>query len=492
MRRVFFRELKPYSLTDIMAALGCDAPDALHMVERLMVRGIVCFRGPSEQNDANGADGMEVRIDEVYQFRFVGLVALSDWVIVVYPKYFRDSSPSEDELRQIFQVLRRAESWSSAARFAEGGEHANDRLPVLLALLDLYAEHGVYSNSIDGHELNGSGVIEWDRTINRHLPILAEGVPIYIDFETRKTLRDESDFITRLHRAVLTECSRELIETGIGELLSVEEVLISEEDVDDFGDVETLVARLERERAIQYIDWKISVLKLLERYLIGRESAIEREDIQSIGTTSFSSIWEKACKVAFGDLLDTQLCDLGIPLSKRWRARSFETVLQIVPHPVWERLERDGGFRSCGKVRTLIPDTVTFREGVDGSWIFCIYDAKYYVPSLSDKITKQPELESVTKQFLYQSAYRKFVLDHGFDRVVNAFLVPSCDGELRMLARVSFPEVMGSEKAPFSDFVNMWALPATKVFDAYLDGSELNAPGWDSLWGQTDAGGLRE
>ncbi|WP_418722675.1 LlaJI family restriction endonuclease, partial [Enorma sp.] len=298
MQWASFCELKPYSLADIATELGCDASGASAAIGCLVLRGIVCLRNSNERNDADSADEIETRAGEVYQFCFVGLVVFEDWVVVVYPKYFCDRQPSEDELRQIFQVLRRTESWSSVAKLVESDERASNRLPVLLALLDLYADQGVYSNYIDGYELNGSGVIEWGRTIGRYLPVLADGTPIYIDFETRKTLCDESDFIARLHRAVLTECSREFVEMGIGELLSVEEVLISEEDVDDFGDVETLVARLERERAIQYIDWKISVLKLLERYLIGRESAIEREDIQSIGTTSFSSVWEKACKVA--------------------------------------------------------------------------------------------------------------------------------------------------------------------------------------------------
>lgn len=95
---------------------------------------------------------------------------------------------------------------------------------------------------------------------------------------------------------------------------------------------------------------------------------------------------------------------------------------------------------------------------------------------------KQPGLESVTKQLLYQSAYRKFVKDHGFERVINAFLVPSCDGELKLIARVSFPEVMGVEEPPFSNYVDMWAVPAAEIFDAYLDGRELDAKDWNVLW----------
>lgn len=474
MRRAFFRELKPYSLAGVAAALGCDTADALNAIERLMTRGIIRFRSLGTWDGADGTDEEGARADELYQFCFVGVVALRDWAIVVYPKYFRNRIPSEDELRQILRVIRHSEQWSSVAKLVDDGERACDRLPILLALLDLYAEHGVYSNYVEGHELNGPGVIEWGRTIGRHLPVLADEAPIYIDFETRKTLRDESDFITRLHRAVLTECSRELIETGIGGLLSVEEVLISEENVDGFGDVETLATRLERERAIQYVDWKIAVLELLERYLLGRQSAIEREDARSIGTTSFYHVWETACKVAFGDLLGVRLRDLGISLAVRWHKRGSETLLQIVPRPTWERAKSGGDFAACGEVDTLVPDTVAFREDIDGTRTFCIYDAKYYVPSLRGRMVGQPGLESVTKQFLYQSAYRTFVIDHGFNRVVNAFLIPSCDGKLKLMARVSFSEVMGMEGSPFSNYVDMWSVPSGEVFETYLNGCRLN------------------
>ena len=120
--------------------------------------------------------------------------------------------------------------------------------------------------------------------------------------------------------------------------------------------------------------------------------------------------------------------------------------------------------------------------GRDGRRVFCIYDAKYYMPSLSGKMQKQPGLESVTKQFLYQSAYRPFVEDHSFDAVVNAFLVPTCDDEPRKLARVSFPKVMGEVEPPFSNYIVMWALPAREVFDAFLRGERIDDGLLRTVW----------
>ena len=444
-----------------------------------MMRGIMRYR-PGEVGD-DDPDAETAASGELYQFVFVGIALVGDLVVIAYPKYFRDRRPNEAELRQILRVLRRDSARTSVASLSEDGKLADDMLPVMLALLELYAECGVYSNFVEGREMNGPGSIDWGRTIGRHLPIINNDRPIYVEYETRKTLRDESDFITRLHRAVLTECSRELTRTGVSELLSLDEVWLSDESVDDFGDVETLEWRLLRERGAQFVDWKGAVLRLLERYLLCREGAVEREVVQTLGSTCFFRLWEDACKVAFGDELGVRLGELGLELDAAWVGRRSETLLGIIPRPKWERC-REYGYATCGDVATLIPDTVTPAVTDGGESVFCIFDAKYYVPSSSGKMKGQPGLESVTKQFLYQSAYKDFILAHGFSRVVNAFLVPSDADGLRKIARVSFTDVMGEVGPPFSNYVDMWALSAREVFDVYLRGERVDGGMMRAIW----------
>lgn len=480
MRRVFFRELKPYSELEIARQLGGDAELARNIIEKMMARGVIRYRSITAPDGVDLSDEEDALPDELYQFAFVGMASLGDVVAISYPKYFRDREPSENELKQLFDVLKRDVDAASILKLAEDANRSADKLPVMLALLDLYSEYGVYSNYVDGFELNGAGVIDWNRTIGRHLPIVQNAVPIYVDYESRKTLRDESDYITRLHRAVLTEISAELRRSGIASLLNVEEVSLSDEDIDALGDDETIKMRLERERGSQFMDWKISVLTLLERYLLDREHNTEEEEVRALGTTSFYGLWERACKVAFGDKLDRRLGALGIPLVGKWKGRRLETLLEIIPRPTWER--REGGcFVPCGNVDTLIPDTIAFHEDAGGNRVFCIYDAKYYVPTLSGKMRKQPGLESVTKQFLYQTAYKDFVRDHSFTSVVNAFLVPTSSDEPFEIGRVSFPEVMGTVEPPFSNYVDMWAIPAGEVFRAYLEGHRLSLPEWKKI-----------
>lgn len=477
MRKVYVRELKPYSLHDLAEKLAPE-DNAQQIVDWLMERNIIRHYDKFASNEVDssfeeetGADSTEP--EQEYQFRFVGMAIVKDNVFIVYPKYFRDREPDNSELKQIFQVLKRDGGRANIASPAEEGRQSTDRLPLMLALLDLYSEYGEYSNYIDGLEVNGGGLIEWNRTIGNHLPMVVNDEPIYVEYESRKTFRDESDFITRLHRTVLTECSAELADAGVADLLSLDEVRISDESVDDLGDLETLEWRLERERGIQFVDWKISILDLLAKYLRNRSTNAENSEIKVFGTTSFYHIWEKACKVAFGDKLHTKLNKLGFSLADKWKNQANKELIKIIPHPQWERYY-ERGYYDCTETDTLIPDTITFVRSDDGHRTFCIYDAKYYVPSTKGKMRHQPGVESVTKQFLYQSAYRRFIKDHKFDSVYNAFLVPSSSDAFSKIARVSFSEVMGWFEPPFNNYIDMWALPAYKVFDTYLQNKKFS------------------
>lgn len=481
MRQAYVCELKPYSIATLAGEFDMEPGRALHVIEGLMARGIVKYRTNKSAKNADTPDEDGAKDDERYQFNFVGMIMVAGIVIIAYPKYFKEETPSRDELRQIMRLLKRDAGRASIATLSDDGERTDDKLPVMLALLELYAEYGAYSNYIEGRELNGSGAIDWSRTIGNHLPLLSDGRPVYVEYETRKTLRDESDFITRLHRAVLTECSKQLFDAHVGDLLSLDEVEISDEEVADFGDSETLERRLERERGSQFVDWKIAVLDLLWRYLLNRESAAEHDEIRALGTRSFFHLWEMACKTAFGDELGSKLGELGFPLRGKWIERKRDTLLGIIESPKWER-RRDDRYVECNPVATFIPDTIVFATSEDGRRVFAIYDAKYYTPEVARKIEKQPGLESVTKQFLYQSAYKDFVLEHDFDYVVNAFLVPSAENELKELARVSFPKVMGEVEPPFSNYVHMWALPASAVFETYLRAERIDEESMRAIW----------
>nr|WP_302807953.1 LlaJI family restriction endonuclease [uncultured Adlercreutzia sp.] len=475
MKRVFVRELKPYSVADIARLMEANRDRARSAIERLLAGGIICYRSGHPSGSPDFPEENATSADELYQFNWVGLAMVEDWIFVCYPKYLQNDSLTEKEIERhmilVLQVLRHQQKTDRMERMAVGDLRSSNKLPAMLRLLELLDEHGEYSNYERTYEVNGTGNIDWNRTINEHLPTIFHKRPIYTDLKTRRTHRDNSDYITRLHRAILTECSQLLAECGIVEMLGLSEIWLSDERVEDLGDDESLRWRIERERSTQFITWKQDVLDAMMLYLFDRKTNIEHETVQSLGTSTFCHLWEAACKIAFGDLLPKRLRQLPLPLADSWREKSEQSLLGIIPRPIWERVH-DDGYAFCGDVATLIPDTIAF-FGDGDAMKFCIYDAKYYVPSDVGKMVGQPGVEPVLKQFSYQSAYRDFILDHKFASVVNAFLVPGNIDAPRKMAHVSFPGVLIGESAPFSNYVDMWILPAKDIYEAYLRGETL-------------------
>lgn len=480
MNSVRFRELKPYTSGQIAEWLGVEHSQAKTIIGNLLARGIMKRCGAAD--DCMPDDEDAAVSDALWQFCYVGIVVVAGVVMTVYPKYFCDREPSDEEISQILRAIRSLPQTMPIATYSGDEEHAGNQLSLMLELLNRYGEYGIYENYIDARELNGRGVIDWNRTINARLPLLAEGAPVYVEYDSRKTKRDDSDFITRLHRAVLTECSQRLEAWGVRDMLSIEEVWLSDENVDAFGDIDVLAWKLESERSIQFVTWKQGVLDLLECYLFKRNTNIEFTDVECLGTTSFYHMWELACKAAFGDRLNTKLCSLGLCLQDAWIDDKNKKLIDIIPRPKWKYVDVSGNLASCNDVDTLIPDAITLRSRTDGALVFCIYDAKYYVPDTAKNIKSQPGVESITKQFLYQSAYRKFIADHDFQEVINAFLVPTARDEASMLARVSFPNVIADEKLPFNNRVDMWGLPASEVFAAYLKGERIDGEQFRGIW----------
>lgn len=479
MRTLYIREQSFHTPDSLARLLHVDTDEAMRYIGLLCAHGVLKLRTNDDEKDYDAPHDEAVRGS--YQFVYVGLVVIDGLCLVVYPKYLPIVDPenpgdeTQHAMRQIFRVLRRSGgSYSNIAAMTEEGMRANDRLALMLMLLEMYGEYGVYSNYTKTLSDNGPGGISWERTIAANLPFLSGGRPVYVDYKTVETDQDASDFVTRLHMAALTECSRFMQESGLASLLALDEVWLTDSAVADFGDVDFVAYRLERERAVQFVTWKQDVIDLLIRYVTGGDSAVREDTPLCLGTSSFYHVWEEACKVAFDDALGKRLGNLGLGLAAPFDAAAGSRLIDIIPRPQWSVPVADGGERGCGDVATLIPDTVLLHRDGAGNGVFAILDAKYYTPVLGAGLAGVPGVESVTKQFLYQTAYRDFVLAHGFTRVVNAFLVPSAGDEIELIGNVRFPGVIAHEEEPFSNVIGMYALPAGMVFDAYLAGVALD------------------
>jgi len=477
LRIVQLRERDTITAASVSEKAGVSINTARWLILQLSDRGII---KPASVNDAEEVDvfddAEDGRFDDgTYRVVYVGVVVIDDLVVYCVPKYLRREVKHE-ELRPVFSALRRYQSDSEDAGVSVVDDDGRmNRISLLLALLTSYDEHGLYTNQERIRQTNGRGPIHWPGTISAHLPILEDDSPVYVNYETTVSREIDSDFISRLHCAVITECSSELEKCGLIDVFSLVPIELSDTPLDDFGDSDSVIRRIEQEMNVQFITWKQDVLKLMRSYFQLSPSLERESGLACYGTISFHVVWEKACKIAFRDMLDLTLAELPIVLHDKWYSRRNETLLSIIPSPKWRIRIPDGSLIDCDPTDTLIPDIVTIRpKSSENGAEFHIYDAKYYAPWFKRHLVKVPGIESVTKQLLYQSAYREFIIDNKFAKVRNTFLIPHDGDSFIEKGDVSF-EVIADEGEPFTPLIEVVLAPAATILDCYIRQKPLDS-----------------
>ena len=333
-------------------------------------------------------------------------------------------------------------------------------LAVLLFLLQDYYENGVYSNTEDIIESNGSGEILWDKTINETFTLLANNRPYYIDLQTKKSVTDDYDYFKRLHECVLTKASAELRDAELLDLFEITGVDLTDETLDDFGEDEYILYRIEKELNTQFNTRKQLLLKTIYAYIAQSGSLYDTDCLSLFGTNSFNLVWEGICADIMDNQLDVRLGALQLPIQLKPEYDKKQKLINLIEKPLWS---------ATGKTAadTLIPDLVS----ISGDQ-FIIFDAKYYNAQLEpDNPPKgQPGIESVTKQYLYQLAYQKFINDHGFSDVKNCFLMPTENCEIEDHGEV----LMEMFSSLGLQNIKVRFLPADMVYDHYLSGRKMD------------------
>ncbi|WP_165079401.1 MULTISPECIES: LlaJI family restriction endonuclease [unclassified Desulfovibrio] len=395
--------------------------------------------------------------ERVFKFSFVGIVVFKDLILRCYPKYIRSTATPHKAFAQVMKVLR-CHARQSKVEFAPGGENEPMGFSLIaeaLALLDDYAEHGLYSHPVADAEYNGTGEILWDKTLGAVDPFFCEDIPLYLDFHTKRTVDDTSDYVTRLHKFILTECSRLLEDADLLSMFGLSPLRLSDEPSEHFGPEEYVLQRLRAELDIQFESHKQELLRRLLRYIERRES-LTAEPLHLYGTTSFETVWEKVCARAFGNQLNVLLEKLPLRAPLHAACRGETTLISLIKRPEWHLAS--GDFSGNG---TLIPDiAVLYRH--NGETVFLILDAKYYTyATLRDN---HPGIGDIDKQYLYEVAFRPFLETHGIHRVENIFLLPGEGGKLEYKGYVEFALLknLGCEA------IKIVLVPAEQVFAAYL------------------------
>ncbi len=475
MHSEFVREQRRYTQKELCKIFSCPEDKTISIIRKLKEFGVLkAVKAEEKQRDMSELVEEDIEISDVevgeneylYVFTFVGIIVVSGVVLKCYPKYLLTATQPERELIQVIKVLEKYNSKEQIIRmFNDSSESRSfNLLAVLLFLLQDYYENGVYDNTEDIVESNGSGEIIWDKTINETFTVISNNRPYYVDLQTKKRITNEHDYFKRLHECVLTIASNELEDAGLLNLFEIVGVDLTEEVLDDFADKETILYNIENELSTQFNTRKQLVLKTIYTYIDHSGSLYDVDCLSLFGTNSFNLVWEKICAEIMDNQLDTRLGALRLPVPLKDEYYKQMKLIDFIEKPLWTIARRTA-------TDTLIPDIVSISE-VNGEWQFIISDAKYYNAKLEpDNPPKaQPGIESVTKQYLYQLAYQDFINDHNFSVVKNCFLMPTerdcvLDKEevsLQMLSKLGLQSI----KVRF--------LPAKTAYDNYLSGRKMD------------------
>lgn len=478
----YVREQKRYTKNELKNIFSFDEAGVEKFIKNLKAYGVLkSVKNSTAQLEMSDLLDEDIEItdetaesgDCLYVFTYVGVITSGSRVIKVYPKYLLSQKEPLTEMKQVVKVLERysnSEEQIINIFNGDGDNRSFNILAVILFLLNDYYEYGVYTNSEDIIEINGEGEILWGKTIDESFAMIEDNRPYYMELYTGKTVEDDMDYFKRLHECVLTECSKQLHDAQLDELFGMDELVLSEETLLDFGDRDYILERLHKELNIQFNTRRQILLKTIYTYISQDRRMLEENDgISMFGTTAYHAVWEKVCADVFDNKLNNALGQLkmSVPLADEFKSRSSETLINIIEKPKWKGTDMEEVEASD----TLIPDLISIPQ-INGADHFLIFDAKYYNIQLEKgkSLRGNPGVGDVTKQYLYQLAYKDFIKAHNISVVKNCFLMPTEKNEIikKGTARMPMLEALGLEN------IQIRLIPASVLYDRYLAKGKLD------------------
>lgn len=476
MRTVWFRELCCYAESDICQRMGVSWEKGRQVIEQLMNSNIM--RRVRKRGALDGEVFPE-DMDEIFTdderyltFTFVGILMLDDIVIRCYPKYLKhvEDGVRSETFNQVLAVIRKYEKTRDQhiVKAASGKQSDNQVsfLAVIMELIEQYQKNGFYRKQETIEEINGMGDIDWEKTVHETQTLLSHGRPFYPDMYTKQSMWDEMNFFYCLHQCIISECFDVIEKADLGDFLGIRSRYRFDIRRNVLGEDDYLLRRIEQELTRQFVTSKRQMLQLMHLYLT-RQGKKKQSRLLFYGTNAMNLVWETACGAVVGNQLQIKVRNIQELAGEQLRSfpAKDKSLLQLIDRPEWVA-------EGCGigeKKDTLIPDSIRIRKDADGRKMFAIYDAKYYnIVFTPNRVSGQPGIESITKQYLYHLAYGALLKHFQITRVQNTFLFPSESGS-KWLGRVTMPmlrDVTGTD-------VRSLALDASMVFQYYLDDKEL-------------------
>ena len=342
----FVREQKRYTRKDLCKLFRCPEEDIVSLIHKLKEAGVLKTVNSSDfqrempnlmDENTEFAD-IEISGNKyLYVFTFVGIIVVAGCILKCYPKYLLNDEHPKNELQQVLKVLEKYNAKNQVVQMfsdsSEGGTF--NLLAVLLFFIQDYYENGVYSNIDNIVESNGSGEILWDKTINETFAILSNNKPYYINLQTKRRVTDQNNYFKRLHECILTEVSKELKEAELLDFFEITEVNLTDEELDDFGEKEYILYRIEKELNIQFNTRKQFLLKTIYSYIEHSENLYDTECLSLFGTNSFNLVWEKICAEIMDNQLNVRLSALQLPIPLKLGYDRNQRLIDLIERPLW-------------------------------------------------------------------------------------------------------------------------------------------------------------
>lgn len=426
MRILLFKENNPIAPEYLQSLFLGDE----EIIKKLNLAKILKHKIPKiDFGEVFVEDADESRINkEYYSFNFVGVLIVENFCLVVYPKYIKDIEKDyKGSQKKIIQILSVIEKFQVLNEYhLSSDENDGSILTLMIQILKNFLEDGLYSSDETVVETNGEGNILWEKTIDESTVCLVDNTPFYLDMFTEKNVLNELNIIRKLHAAIVNEISVYL--QPILSIFGIPEIILSTQELDDFGDINYLEYLLEQELSRQFVTSKQIVLKELLNYIIKINEQENDGCIEIYGTTSFNLVWEHICKKVYKDDLNRDLSTLGIELYHEIEKNGKkETVIDyrdkkllknVVETPIWSKTNSITGILAN---KSLELDVLHINHEKK---CFEIFDGKYYSTTFSNgKIFGQPGVSDITKQYLYQLAFKKLAQVNNYD-FSNTFVIP--------------------------------------------------------------------
>lgn len=482
----FVREQKRYTQENLRNIFECSAEKIVSIIKKIKEYGVVkAVRATDDQKDMSDLIDEDIEVadvgieenDYLYVFTFVGVIAVDGCILKCYPKYISNDNPKE-ELKKIIKVLEKYNSREQVIRMYNNSEESSsfNLLAVMVYLLNDYYENGIYTNMQEIIEENGTGEILWDKTINETFTLLSNNRPYYTQLLTKRRVMNDFDYFKRLHGCILSLFARELRNADLLELFDVMPVELSDEELDEFGDKEYILYRIENELNVQFVTRKQLVLQAIYAYLTHNSSLSTIDSFSLFGTNRFNLVWEEVCAEVMDNQLQNTLGSLKLPVPLHGDYKPTDKLISLIEKPKWVGKKSNGESFNKQAKDTLIPDIISIQKR-NGVCNFVIFDAKYYIIQLElDKALRgQPGISDITKQYLYQLAYKKFIYSHSIETVMNCFLLPTEKPNIidKGYVNMEMLDDLGLQ------YIHVRQLPADEMYEYYLsrtkvDISELN------------------